>query len=121
MAIMKSMNSTWGTDEAGYEFARTLHDTWGVGHADCDDGVVLVVSIDDRRLGISSGKGVKNRLNEEQILDEMKPFLRQREYAAGVRRGVFEIGKGLNEKRHNSQLKHLIPVGFLAIFASCIG
>lgn len=115
------MKSTWSTDEAGYQFAKTVHDAWGVGHAKCNDGIVLVVSIDDRIMGISTGRGVKDRIDEENILNEMKPFFRQREYATGVRKGVHEIGKDLNKEWADSIPEYFIPIGFFATVAVCIG
>jgi hypothetical protein len=34
-------------------FAKGLHDRWGVGHAQCNDGIVLMLSANDRYVSIS--------------------------------------------------------------------
>jgi len=38
-------------EAAAQRFAKGLHDRWGVGHAACNDGIVLFLSKDDRQVG----------------------------------------------------------------------
>jgi uncharacterized membrane protein YgcG len=36
--------------EAAQAFAKSLHDAWGVGDAQCNNGVLLLLSIGDRQV-----------------------------------------------------------------------
>ena len=36
-----------------------LMDQWGVGNAECDDGITILLSLGDRKVGIFAGKGAK--------------------------------------------------------------
>lgn len=77
-------------------FAKQLHDKWGVGHAECNNGVVLFLSIKDRQVFISTGAGVKSRLTDSRVLDiirELKPFLRANQYGQAVVIAVEGIGE----------------------------
>jgi uncharacterized membrane protein YgcG len=47
------------------KFARELHDIWGVGDKHCHNGVLLLISLGDRVLHISTGKGARETLNDE--------------------------------------------------------
>lgn len=43
--------------DAARGFAKALHAAWGVGEAACENGVVLLVSVEDRQVYISTGAG----------------------------------------------------------------
>ena len=53
-AVMRRMAVLPGKDpgEAARLFAKALHDAWGVGDAACNNGVLLLLSIDDREVGV---------------------------------------------------------------------
>ena len=53
VALMHSMQVE-GTRDAAQEagaFARQLHDSWAVGHAACNDGVLLLLAVVERQVG----------------------------------------------------------------------
>jgi uncharacterized membrane protein YgcG len=50
------------------EYVRELHDRWGVGRNDKQNGVVVFISIDDRDVYISVGSGVKRILNNNELV-----------------------------------------------------
>eukprot|EP00951_Prasinocladus_malaysianus_P045543 scaffold607966_cov55-Prasinocladus_malaysianus.AAC.1 len=65
VAVIEQMDPSYaGTDlaRAAEKFARKIHDIWGVGDAECNNGVVLFLTVKDRRVYVSTGAGVKNRL-----------------------------------------------------------
>lgn len=35
-------------------FARTLHNSWGVGNPACNDGVLLLLSVEDRQVRVAT-------------------------------------------------------------------
>jgi len=46
------------------QFGIRLLDTWKIGRKGVDDGVILIVAKDDRRLRIEVGYGLEGRLND---------------------------------------------------------
>lgn len=81
VAIVNKMDfSFWsGGANAAYEFARTLLDAWGVGDPECNNGVVIFVSVEDRKMHISAGRGATAITDHaiQEIIDRMKPFMRE--------------------------------------------
>ncbi len=75
--------------------ARTLHNTWGVGNIQCDgSGIVLFLSIQDRVVYISRGKGLKDVLSPtriDHIIEKMKPFLREQQYSEATVNAIYSI------------------------------
>lgn len=70
------------------DYATRLFDLWKPGKKDKDNGVILLVSRDDRKFVIRTGYGVEGLLPDAlcwKILNnEMKPQFRQGDYDAGV-------------------------------------
>lgn len=52
VALMQRMAMAPAQDpaEAAQSFAKALHDDWGVGDVQCNNGVLLLLSIDDRQV-----------------------------------------------------------------------
>lgn len=81
VATMKSMTIPRGVtpSDAAASFARSLHNTWGVGHGSCNDGALFFLSLDDRQMFVSTGD-VSGRLLTDAVLDgifaQIKPMLR---------------------------------------------
>lgn len=46
-------------EKASEKFARTIHDSWGVGDANRNDGAVIFLSVEDRAVFISTGQGIE--------------------------------------------------------------
>ncbi|KAG5177274.1 TLP18.3, Psb32 and MOLO-1 founding proteins of phosphatase-domain-containing protein [Tribonema minus] len=69
------------------EFAKRLQDAWGVGHADCHNGALLLVSLRTRSFALSIGTGLEVTLpkaKRDAVLDAMVPWLRRGDTAAAV-------------------------------------
>lgn len=100
IALMSKFEAAGGVDAAATAkaFARALHDSWGVGEAACQNGVLLLLSIGDRQSYISTGAGSVQVLPDDvalQILENMKPHLRGGEYGKAVIDAVTQIGGAL--------------------------
>jgi uncharacterized membrane protein YgcG len=83
-------------------FAKELHDSWGVGDARCNNGVVLVVALDDRRMYISTGAGAKGVLTDnavQAVLNDMRGALRAGRVDFAMQTGLADIGKVLAGSR----------------------
>ena len=69
------------------------HYRWGVGH---DDGAMLLISILDRQLYVSTGKRAMELLSDDQIdiiIEEMKPYMQKKDYDQGVELAIFRMGE----------------------------
>lgn len=101
VALVKKMelDGSIGPQEMARTFAKQLHAQWGVGLADCDNGVLLFLSMKDKQIFISTGKGSEEHLSNESIdviLEWMKPYLRKGDYDEALIRAVSNIGLGLS-------------------------
>jgi uncharacterized protein len=74
------------------DYAEQLFDEWGVGKEDEDNGVLVVVALDDRKLRIEVGYGVEDELTDLEssfiIDDRMVPRLKGNDVAGAVEEGV---------------------------------
>lgn len=97
VAIFYSMatNGISDKEKRAYQFAKDLHDRWGVGDVDCQNGVVIVVAVKDRAMGFSIGAGAKHIFKQEMlpgVMGVMKPKLRNEEYGQALVVGVTAVG-----------------------------
>jgi len=81
-------------------FAVKLFEEWKIGTAKNDNGVLLLISIDDRKMRIEVGYGLESALSSstaDQIIShEVSPAFSQGDYRQGVDNGVAAIIKALN-------------------------
>jgi uncharacterized membrane protein YgcG len=52
---------------AAREFARALHDAWGVGNPACQNGALIMLAVTDRQVYISTGAGIKAVVSDAQV------------------------------------------------------
>ncbi|EBA14148.1 TPM domain-containing protein [Roseobacter sp. CCS2] len=86
--------SDYGHTGSIESFATDLFNTWGIGNAERNDGLLLLVSHLDRKLRIEVGAGYGNTLNDPmaRVIDtKIVPNFRLDEYADGIRSGVEEV------------------------------
>lgn len=78
------------------DFASRLFQKWGIGDKKKDNGLLILVAIQDRKARIEVGYGLEGIIPDAKagrILDEvMLPFFRQARYAEGITRVVETIG-----------------------------
>jgi uncharacterized protein len=76
-------------------YAVRVFQAWGVGQKDKNNGVVLLVFIDDRKMNITTGYGLEGALPDatcKQIIEnEIKPHFKTGDYDGGIRAGVTAI------------------------------
>lgn len=67
---------------------RVAHDVWKLGSEKNDNGVLLLIAIDDRKMRIEVGQGLEGVLTDalcsQIIRNEMAPEFRRGDYDAGV-------------------------------------
>lgn len=69
-------------------FATEIFNTWGIGKADQDNGLLILVSRDERRVEIETGRGTAKFLPDAQVAALIEtvivPRFRQEDYAGGI-------------------------------------
>lgn len=75
-------------EESIEEYTRRVFDQWGMGRQGVDDGVLLVVARDDRRVRIEPGYGLEGAIPDaiaNRVIQEyLVPRFREGDYAAGI-------------------------------------
>lgn len=73
------------------DYAIDLANDWGIGQDEADNGVLLLIAVEERKLRIEVGLGLEGALPDGKtgrIMDEyMTPSLRQNDYSAGMLEG----------------------------------
>ena len=96
--VVVSVNSLEGEDIA--RFTLKLANAWGIGRAKYDDGVVLLVAPNERKVRIEVGYGLEETLTDEvckRILDEhMLPHFRQQDFMGGIEAGTDALIEALS-------------------------
>jgi uncharacterized membrane protein YgcG len=75
-------------------YATRLGNVWGLGQRGKDNGILLLVAIEDRRVRIEVGNGLERSLPDAQakkIIDKMLPHLRKGDYSSGIQVGADAI------------------------------
>jgi uncharacterized protein len=113
------------------QYSLRVAEAWKIGRKKIDDGALLVVAKDDRKLRIEVGYGLEGALNDvtaKRIIDEViTPRFRNGDFAGGVSAGVERMigvidGEKLPapERRTNSGLLSgidpLNPFALVAVF-----
>jgi uncharacterized protein len=77
------------------QYSIRVADAWKVGRKKVDDGAILVVAKDDRKLRIEVGYGLEGALTDvtaKRIIDEIiTPKFRNNDFAGGISAGVDQI------------------------------
>lgn len=83
-------------------FAACLGNRWGIGREDHDDGVVILVAPNDRRLRIATGTGMEKMLTDDKalaVIHQMTPYFKNVDYAGGLSAGIEIIAAQTGEGR----------------------
>jgi uncharacterized protein len=94
--VVATVADLGGDDVASY--ARRLFDCWGVGDADSDNGVLVLVAMKERRARIEVGAGLENSLGEEQLsaaLTALAAPMRAGDVAGGLRAAAASLADDL--------------------------
>lgn len=91
--VVATISTLDGRDIADY--ANRLGRFWQIGTADNDNGVLLVVAPNERKVRIEVGYGLEGALTDSLssiiIQREILPSFRSNDYSAGIRQGVNAI------------------------------
>jgi uncharacterized protein len=112
------------------EYAQKLGRAWGIGQKDKNNGIVVLVALDDRKLSIQTGYGVEGALPDiitQQIrVNDMNPRFKQGDYYGGLDAGTDDIIKytkgeyKADKKARNNDDGGGTPIGFIVIIVIVI-
>ena len=87
-------------NEAIFDYAMRVAEQWQLGTAKRDNGLLMVIAINDRKIQILTGYGLEGVLPDivagRIIRNEITPYFKQAEYAQGIQSGLNEIERILN-------------------------
>lgn len=80
-----------------YDYAMDLAKSWGIGQKDKDNGVLIFIASEDRKIRILTGRGIEDRLPDaicKRIINRMlKPSLKAGDYFGGLDAATDEMMK----------------------------
>jgi len=90
VATIRSLDGMTSTD-----YANRLFKEWGVGQAKLDNGVLVVIAVDDRDMAIEVGYGLEGVLPDglagQVIREDFTPRFKEGDYSGGIRNGVTHL------------------------------
>jgi len=95
-------------------FATELFNTWGIGKAGEDNGVLFLVSKGDRRTEVETGYGIEGVLTDAKvgnILDtRVTPQFKAGNFGQGILSGTQAMSAAIKGENFNEPLAEVIPV-----------
>ncbi|MHA3983860.1 TPM domain-containing protein [Acinetobacter venetianus] len=86
--------------EAIFDFALRTGEKWQLGSARRDNGLLMAVAINDRKIQILTGYGLEGVLPDvvlsRIIRNQITPYFKQGQYAQGISAGLDEISRIVN-------------------------
>ncbi len=108
------------------EYSIRVADAWKIGRARVDDGVILVVAKDDRKLRVEVGRGLEGAIPDavakRVVSDVIAPYFRSGDFYGGVAAGTDALmklieGEGLPAPRSGVIIDGVHrPIDFQTIF-----
>ncbi len=87
-------------DESIEDYSLAIAREWGIGTSENNNGVLLLVVKDDRRLRIEVGTGLEGALTDVQtgriIRNDITPLFKQNKYYEGIQAGLTSIIASIN-------------------------
>lgn len=84
-----------------FEYSFRIAESWGIGSKDKDNGILLYIAVEDRKLFIHTGRGVQDYLTDnmsKRIIENIiKPAFRAGDYFGGIdlaTDAMIELGSG---------------------------
>jgi uncharacterized protein len=105
VVIVKTLN-----DEPIEDVAVNTYRDWGLGTKKNNNGVLLIVAIDDRKVRIEVGYGLEGAIPDitanDIIENDLKPAFRQNNYYSGINKAVDDISKAAAGEYKIQREKH---------------
>src|SRR5690606_31820271 len=95
---------------------------WGIGQAKEDNGVLIILAKDDKKIAINTGYGVEHLLTDAMsrriIENDIIPYFKKDDYNGGLNRGVdaiFEVLTGEYQGTRKVNTESEGPSGFIIL------
>jgi len=123
--VVVILNSLHGYDIADYSYQ--LGRFWGIGQKDLNNGVLLVIALEEKKLRIEVGYGLEGALTDkisyEIINYTIKPKFRLEQYDVGITNAVNEIIQAIKgeytaktkKSNQSNGFENMIPIIFFAV------
>lgn len=83
-------------------YAEKLFKEWGIGKKGADNGVLLLISRDDKKMRIEVGYGLEGALTDAEssqiIRNTLRPAFQQGDFSGGIVQAVSEIERAIQEE-----------------------
>jgi uncharacterized protein len=97
-----TVTDTKGGAETPKRFAHDLFNTWGIGKAGKNNGVLVLIAKDDRRVEIEVGRGLTDKLTGDRIKEilnaKVTPAFKQGHYDSGTMEGTKAVIQAIQSK-----------------------
>jgi uncharacterized protein len=122
VVVLNSLNG-YTIEEYSYQLGRF----WGIGQKDKNNGVLLVISMEEKKIRIEVGYGLEGALTDkiayEIINYTIKPNFKANQYELGILKAVNEIKAAIKGEYvakaksddFNGAINAFIPLGFFAL------
>lgn len=99
--VVLTISTLSGKDINAYSYQ--VANAMGIGRATHDDGILITISVNDRKARIEVGTGLENIIKDEMaaaiIRDQMAPHFRNDEYVKGVYKSTMRIANLIRENK----------------------
>lgn len=84
-----------------FDYAMRVAEKWQLGSAKRDNGILMAIAVNDRRIQILTGYGLEGIMPDiivsRIIRNQITPYFKQAQYAQGIDAGLTEITQILNQ------------------------
>lgn len=122
-AALVIVPSTDGIDI--FDYALAVAERWQLGQADTDDGLLITVAVNDRKMYILTGYGLEGVLPDAAlsriIRDDITPAFKSGNYAQGLSAGIARIDERLRADpeslaRADAQTDDSVDIDIIGLF-----
>lgn len=89
---------------------------WGIGQENEDNGILILLAKDDRKIGINTGKGIEHLLTDamsKRIINrDIIPYFKRNDYYGGLNRATDAIFEVLSGEYQNSEGNNAVRFPF---------
>ncbi len=86
-------------DDLNFVAAQTA-EAWGIGQAETDNGMLVLIALEDRKMAIQVGRGLEPTITDlvshQLIENTLKPAFRNQDYRGGVQALAQEVAQRLS-------------------------
>jgi uncharacterized protein len=99
-------------DEEVFDFAQALFQHWGIGHKETDNGLLILLVMEKRKIRFHTGEGLEGVLPDAVCKriqrEKMVPYFASDSYSAGMEEGVRDVVNILSNEEFAEEAKALV-------------